>query len=538
MSVGGPGAGPRPADDLERPADEAGPAWSSRRLWAGRAIVLTAVVVAIATLLAAGGGMTREYVANSWQILDVDALADDPLGSLWYLHIQPPGYNALVAVIAWLPVPLIGTLYAVDIAAQAGIGLLLHAILVRWGVGPIAAAVVAAITVLNPSLLSTMAMASYEVPVGLLIVAALATAQRYLETRRAAWLLATAGLLTAGALTRSLLHPLWIAAVLALLVIARPPDRRVLLASALVPVVFVGGWMLKNQVVFGTATTSSWLGFNMQRGVTAPMDADLVRADVADGAVSDLALERPWGPLSAYGEWTAGCTPHGHPVTDEADKEAAGITTANYNHECYLPAYQEAQRNAVALIRRHPGEYAADRMTALVLSFVHSTTLHSGRTTWLDTAYSPLLLSIDRDISQEGWNLPLFGEPRPFPVTVSLTFAALCAFVLGRGAVAVVRLVRAGWEARTAWPVPEILWVLVAGTVAVVVLGGDLVEIGENTRFRSTVDPLLIAFPLGALVLAVQRRLGRRGGDRGDRWSPAASFAARSGDGTAAAALS
>ena len=538
MSVGGPGAGPRPADDLERPADEAGPAWSSRRLWAGRAIVLAAVVIAIATLLAAGGGMTREYVANSWQILDVDALADDPLGSLWYLHIQPPGYNALVAAIAWLPVPLIGTLYAVDVAALAGIGLLLHAILVRWGVGPIAAAVVAAITVLNPSLLSTMAMASYEVPVGLLIVAALATAQRYLETPRAAWLLATAGLLTAGALTRSLLHPLWIAAVLALLVIARPPDRRVLLASALVPVVFVGGWMLKNQVVFGTATTSSWLGFNMQRGVTAPMDADLVRADVADGAVSDLALERPWGPLSAYGEWTAGCTPHGHPVTDEADKEAAGITTANYNHECYLPAYQEAQRNAVALIRRHPGEYAADRMTALELSFVHSTTLHSGRTTWLDTAYSPLLLSIDRDISQEGWNLPLFGEPRPFPVTVSLTFAALCAFVLGRGAVAVVRLVRAGWEARAAWPAPEILWVLVAGTVAVVVLGGDLVEIGENTRFRSTVDPLLIAFPLGALVLAVQRRLGRRDGDRGERGSPAAPSAARSGDGAAAAALS
>ena len=79
---------------------------------------------------------------------------------------------------------------------------------------------------------------------------------------------------------------------------------------------------------------------------------------------------------------------------------------------------------------------------------------------------------------------------------------------------------------------------LVAGTVAVVVLGGDLVEIGENTRFRSTIDPLLIAFPLGALVLAVQRRLGRGGDDRDEPTSPPTSSPAGRADGTAAPALS
>jgi hypothetical protein len=503
MRVGGLAARPEPGDRLAPAAPD------RTAMWVGRAIVLVAVAVATVTLLAADGGMTSEYVSNSWQILDIEALADDPLGSVWYLHTQPPGYNLLVGVAAWLPVPLVGTLYAIDIVALAGIGLLLQSILVRWGVRPIAAALVAALAILNPSLLSTMAMASYEVPVCLLIVGALAAAQRYLETPRTGWLVATSALLTAGALTRSLLHPVWVVAVLAVLAVARPPARRAALVSALIPLVLVGGWMLKNQVVFGTPTMSSWLGFNMQRGVTAPMDADLVQADVTGGAVSELARERPWGPLASYERWIGECTPHDHPVTADTDKESAGVTTANYNHECYLPAYREAQRNAVTLIRRHPAEYAADRVTALKLSFVHSTTLHSGRTTWLDTAYRPLLLSVDHDIAQEDWNLPLFGEPRPFPVTISLTFAALCAFVVGRGVVAVVRLVRRGWRDRAGWPPPEVLWVLAAGTVAVVVLGGDLVEIGENTRFRSTVDPLLIALPLGASVLLAQRRRGR-----------------------------
>ena len=35
--------------------------------------------------------------------------------------------------------------------------------------------------------------------------------------------------------------------------------------------------MVKNDVLFGTPTLSSWLGFNLQRGVVAPMDRTDVR---------------------------------------------------------------------------------------------------------------------------------------------------------------------------------------------------------------------------------------------------------------------
>jgi hypothetical protein len=479
---------------------------TSSALWAGRTAVLAAVAVATLTLRAAGSGITGGLLADTWQLLDIEVLAADPLGSVWYLHTQPPGYNLLVGIVAWLPLPVAGTLFAIDIAALAGIGLLLHQILVRRGLGSAAAAVVATVAVLNPSLLNTIGLASYEVLVCLLAVGALATAQRFLDDSGTAALLATSALLTAAALVRSLLHPAWVLAVVALLLVARPPGRRAALASLAIPVVLLGGWMVKNQVVFGTATTSSWLGFNMQRGVVAPMDADLVEDEVTRGNVSALALEPPWDAPERYREWIGDCSPHDHPATSEVSKEPAGWTTTNFNYECYLPVYRQAQRDAFTLVRRHPGDYLTHRVTALTFSFVHSSSLPGGDTTWLDTVYAPVLLSVDRDVSQDGWNIPLFGVAQDIPVRVSLTLAALCAFVLGRGVLSVVRLARHGWRDRRDWPTSEVLWLLVTSTVAVVVLGGDLVEIGENTRFRAMVDPLLIAFPLASLLLALRLR--------------------------------
>jgi hypothetical protein len=45
----------------------------------------------------------------------------------------------------------------------------------------------------------------------------------------------------------------------------------------------------------------------------------------------------------------------------------------------------------------------------------------------------------------------------------------------------------------------------VAATVVMVVVGGSLLEFGENGRFRSSLDPLLIGLPLGWGAIAVSR---------------------------------
>jgi hypothetical protein len=474
------------------------------------------VLATAVSLLLADVGMSGGELASSWQLLDLGALEDDPVGSLWYLHIQPPVHNAVVALAIAAPAPTVGTLFVLYVATLVATGLLLHGLLVRWGLGPLAAGAVAAIAMANPSLLGTIHIASYEVPVAMLVVGSLWAAQRYLDDPRLPWLLAASGFLTAGALTRSLLHPVWVAGILVALLVARPVTRRQAVAAIAVPVVLIGGLALKNQIVFGSPALSSWSGFNLQRGVVAAMDRSSVEDAVADGDVSPLAVEYPWLTLDEYAGVDVpparGCAPaHAAAAASDPEKpEFRGVRIANFNHECYRPLYDQASADARALIERHPGRYLSTRGAALVMSYRVSYAGYDEPSTWMDKLYGPFLLQTDTSIPMADWNLPLLPGGGDLAVTVSLTLAAATLYVVGRGVLAVVRLVRAGWSDRRSWPTGEVLWVLVAFTVGLVILGGDLVEFGENSRFRTTVDPLLVALPLAAAARTVGARWSTR----------------------------
>jgi hypothetical protein len=483
---------------------------ATRSLWLGRALIVASVALTAIVIAARGLGASSARIADQWQLIDLEVLESAPVSSIWYLHTQPPGFNALVGLIAWSPLPLAGTLHVVNLALLAGLGLLIHQMLVRWGVAPLAAGVAVAVALLNPSLLSALPYGHYEILVGFTVVLALAAAQRHLDDPAPRWLLLAAASITLCGVVRSLFHPLWAVAAIAVLAALRPVPRRYVAASLAIPVLVLGGWMVKNQVVFGTPTTSSWLGFNAQRGVVAAMERDEVQDDVAAGRVSPLALEHPWGTIDQYEPWVGTCEPHAHPATRLPEKgQQTTWPMANFNHECYLPVYEQAQADAVRLVREHPGRYVTTRAHGLVISYQVARIGPTDAPTVIDRAVEPLLLVVGVHLDQDDWNLPLLG-PLQLDTEISLTLVACSLFIVGRAAVAAVRLARLGWRTRRTWPTDELMWLLVASTIAVVMVGGGLVEFGENGRFRSSLDPLLVALPIGWCVVAVQRRRAER----------------------------
>lgn len=485
-------------------------------------------LVVYGSLVVSSGGVAPGTIRTSWQLLDLGQLEEHPVRSLWLLHTQPPLYNTLAAVLTFLPFPVATSLTVVFGAAFVATALLCFDLVRRLGAGPVVAAVATALAVGNPNLLSTVTIASYEVLVALLVVGVLWLLLRYLSTGRDGVLVALSVVLTVGALTRSLLHPAWVAVILAVALLARRPARRRTWVVALaVPAVLLGALVAKNAAVFGEPTLSTWSGFNAQRGIVAPMTTAEVDDALADGDVTPVAGTPPWLALDAYPTATEGCVPgHDDPVTADPTKDQVGVfDVPNFNHECYLPVYDESSANASALLRRDPGRYVATRGPILAFSFATTFTgvedpgpSPVGGTepglSWMDRVYRPLLAPVTVELDQSDWNLPLFPGA---PVRYELSLTLLAAYLVV-GVVAASRLVRLlrRWRAPAAWAAADVTWVVVGLTAAMVVVGGALVEFGENGRFRSALDPLVVALALAATIRAAAAVTGRAMTRKGD----------------------
>ena len=493
--------------------------WSIGERVAGSALAVAAVAGAFFTMVHAGVRLHEDDLGNSWQLIERGELAKDPLGSVWYLHIQPPLHNLVVgSMMRWSPFPAMGSIVFLYVASLMGIALLLVDLLGRWRVRPLIAGPIVALAMVNPNLLSTVGVASYEVPVTLLLVASVWWFQRQLQRPGLGPLMGLSASLTALAMTRSLFHPAFVVAVVVLAAVARKMAWRHVVVAVALPILVIGGWMIKNQVLFGTPTMSSWLGWNLQRGVTAPMAKDRVQAAVRDGDVTSLALEYPWGTLDQYEKWLDGCRPtHDHPaVTVKTRPNNGGFVVSNFNNECYLPLYQQSQRNAIAMIKREPGRYLSTRVIALQFSYsmaavgVESSDFAApGRRvparTWMDAVGDRLLWATHSSTRMDDWNQPLLlgGD---LQYRTSITLALLALGVSLRAVLAAVRLARSSWPDRAmTWSTDELVWLLVGLGVVLVILVGDLIEFGENGRFRSMLDPLLVALPLAALARIATR---------------------------------
>ena len=519
-STGSPPNSPAPLPERARPVPPH--QWSRRDRLIGFGIAVAGFVAVVVSLQLNHAGLHESEISTSWQLDSVDNLMANPFTSTWYRHVQPPLYNLYVGgILRWSPFPPIGTIYVLSLTALLGASLLLCDVLQRWRVHPWAAGTITALAMANPNLLSTIAISSYEVPVVAMLVAGIWLFQRYLDRPSGRLIIALSVVLTAVSLTRSLLHPAWVLGFLLFAVVARKVPARTIAVAFVIPVVCIGGWMAKNEVLFGTSATSSWLGFNLQRGVMAPMARADVERSVADGDVTGLATVNPWQPLEAYAAWNEGCRPsHRHPsLYVETWKRPDGA--ANFNHECYLPLYAEAEANAKTLIRQYPGRYLKTRVAIAPSSFAMAEigvdtpyrspagVLRPTRT-WMDALGDVTLVPATVHLDMSDWNLPFFGADE-LTYRISLTLVACSLFLLGRGLLAAWRLVGQGRkDGVRSWDRDELVWLLVTGTALLVVVVGNLIEFGENGRFRATLDPLLVALPLGALYRVAADGVGRR----------------------------
>jgi hypothetical protein len=461
-----------------------------------RPAVLAAGVWTSAYLLlcATGQRFSTQYLDFAWQLIPTETLRADPLGSVWRLHIQPPLWNLIVGgILAWSPIPDSISLQLLQFAFGVLGVAMLASLLARLFPRPWVGVVVATLVMLDPQVLSNAFTPTYELPTtcGLIAILWLVVVQ---PGSPRVTLISLAAVGTAVVLTRALFHPAWL--VLLLLaswwMVRNSVDRSTVAWTVIIPVVLIGGWLVKNEVMFDRPTLSSWFGMNLQRAVVPVATDEQLAIWASAGDISEMTAAYPSGfvSYSAYEPYVGECiTTHHHPATSETTR--LGIDSLpNFNAECYLPLFDIAGSDAEWVMSRHPSLYLEGRWWAV-------------RAWVMEAPPPPLTTSPIYDALRPVYRIGQLGVPMDLPsirfgdaefgaFTVRQHLSVLQAWatllVIGAG-------VRAAWRrlrrrSSSPWIEVEIVAGLIVGWNFVV---GVLFELGEQYRFRATTDPITMS---------------------------------------------
>ena len=463
-------------------------------------------------LCATGQRFTTTYLDFGWQLIPREILRADPFRSTWYLHIQPPLWNLTIGVILrWSPLSDAVSLQLL----QFGIGLamvaMLASIVQRLGGRTTLAIVAAVVAGVHPDVLANAFQPTYEMPSAALLVGLVWLLTHQRRDRR--WFVAIATVASVTALTRSLYHPLWIVVVLAIVALQRCRESswrlqwRTIAIGCAIPLLTVGGWMVKNEVMFGQATLSSWFGMNMQRAVIPVLPAaDLTRL-YEQGKVSDIAIVGPFGNYDLYKPFMARCTPSHAFAATSVPVRLNDVVVPNFNYECFLPVFSRAGSDAWAVIKDSPATFVEGRLWSARTWFALNGASSSSPSVvmrTLDRVNKVVGVGVPGVISTAGWGTPIYGTLEA-DANFSLVLVLLSLVVL----VAAARAARRLWRRTSVQPAD--LAVAITGFIVLWTFASGIVfELGEQARFRTMVDPLVIAVGLWLVVNRADALLRRR----------------------------
>ncbi|MEY2401306.1 MAG: hypothetical protein QOJ08_1417 [Ilumatobacteraceae bacterium] len=463
-----------------------------KQLLARPAIIAAGAWTAIYLLLCATGQrFSTQYLDIAWQLIPRDTLRADPLGSVWHLHIQPPLWNLLVgAVLAWSPLPDAISLQLVQFAFGVLSVAMLASVLARLFARPVLGAVLATLAMLDPQVFASAFTPTYELPTtcGLIAVLWLVVA-RPRSPRFTLISLAAVG--SAIVMTRTVFHPVWLALLLisSWWVVRRSVDRRAVAATVLIPALLIGGWMIKNEVMFNRPTLSSWFGMNLQRAVVPVATDEQLSGWAAAGDISEITAAFPSGfsSFSSYEPYVGECvTQRSHPATSLVVRPGPEALP-NFNAECFLPIFDIAGDDAMWVITHHPSLYLEGRwwaMRAWVMEAPPPLLPTSSLYDALRPVYRIAQLGLPLTLPSIRFGSEAFGAI-DVPQHLSLLQALATLLVIGAG-------IRAAWRrlrrrVSSPWIEVEVVAALIVGWNLAV---GVLFELGEQFRFRATTDPI------------------------------------------------
>jgi hypothetical protein len=431
-------------------------------------------VVSRVAYLSAGVVFDDTPLTIYWQYLPVSVLQSDLLRGLLALHSQPPLFNFFLGVGLKTSAPSLFYEVSFKCAAFALVVAMFY-VLRGCRVHRSLAHFAALTFLINPVLVLYESWLFYTVFEATLLMIAVAGLTAWDRAPRDSlkplvlFAIATSALVG----LRSVFHPIWAAVILLGLIGCRRRRgcQRAPRALALLAAPLAIGLVLcaKNAWLIGYFTTSSWTGMNLSRIALHDANPRELDALIAKGRLSPLSRSGGFLPLEAYEPYRREIDQKGQ-VSPMAEHPALSLrhkpvsNEPNFNHLQYVVIAELLKRDSLAFIRANPRHYGANVLTSLAR--------------FDDPAANYALLETNRVRVRR---LIAVAQSIVYPSgSPVLVWLAVVITVIG-GALSGSRARHESAPTAGLFAAITVLWLVTA----------NLVEFGENNRFRVAIDPLL-----------------------------------------------
>jgi hypothetical protein len=419
-------------------------------------------------------GVQLDFLAlfRNWQYLEIETLRNNLLRGVWYDHTQPPVFNLFLGIVVKLSGSYSETVFIILFKLMTLINtFLLYAILKRTIHHPRIPIVLSLIYLLSPGTMLFENELFYTSFISMLLLTAayfLCRLQDSITVKNVAGFFIPVVL---ACLTRSMYHIVWIILLSSVLLwfYWKQNGWRILVAFSFLSVLFVGGWYVKNYVLFHSFSTSSWMGMNVARNVFHDFEAK---------DSSRIESIEPFSNISAYKRFL----PEGYerPYLGMNDRdllpEFKNDSFSNQKNIGFLEISKQYMQASKAEVKAHPFAYIKNVVQSAIIFFAPATRYplneyQAAKIKYYDVVYS--------------FNLSHFAEGKQ-QRRIALLASAIPKMIIY--IVVFFALFRQLFRRKTIAP----LYLFITITIGYIFLISSFFEHYENMRFRYEAEPLFL----------------------------------------------
>lgn len=360
---------------------------------------LLAIVFAVSRLgyYLLGVRFDARPVLHYYQFVDPELLKHRLVESLFYLHIQPPGWNLYIgAVLKFFPLSYATAFHFIYVLLGLAICWSIYYLMRVCEVSGWLALTLTAWFIVSPGVVLFENYLLYEYLVAFLLLVAAVALYRCVRYFHSIWAMLFFAVLFGLVLVRNIFHLVYFVSIMAALAFFCRTSRRAVLLCGALPLLAILGLYAKNWMLFGSFSGSTWMGMNMDTitshqltGAEASSFAD--RGVISRGSLLDLG-----SPIELYRPYIQMPARRGIPVLDDC-VTSTGAT--NFNCLAFLQVQRIYTRDGLALLKTYPIVYLRSLEAAWFSYF-----LPAGDFPFFDLN-RPKLHAIDRL-----WNVVFFGQ--------------------------------------------------------------------------------------------------------------------------------